>query len=97
MPGTYAEQATLATDNGFISKCRAALISKAVAVTNSNQPQKIAKLQQMQSILQSAGGNAPSMAWLVACGNVAIAAAAPAVPSDADTQTAVNALLADTL
>ncbi len=94
MAGTFAEQATLATDNAFINKCRTAMLFQAMQLTTSATAQNVKTLAQMQSILQSAGGSAANLAWVVATGNSTIAAAAPVVPNDSDTQFAVNTILA---
>ena len=94
MAGTFADRATLATDNAFVNKCRAAMIFRAVELVNSATAQTFPTLSLMQSILQNAGANAQNMSWLVATGNATIAAAAPAVPTDSDTQFAVNTFLA---
>jgi len=94
MAGTLAEIATLATDNGFIAKIRGAMIKRAVELVTSATAQNLNTLNQMISILRSAGGEASNIAWLVAAGNATIAAAAPAVPNDSDTQFAVNTQLA---
>lgn len=93
MAGTFSDQATLAQDVAFINKVRAAMLFRAVELTTSESPQTLDTLQKMDSILQSAGGQAPSLAWLVATGNATIAAAAPAVPSDGDVQFVVNTFL----
>lgn len=94
MAGTFAEKATLATDNAFINKCRGAMIFRAVELSASATAQNYTTLAKMNSILVSAGGDAPNMAWRVAFGNPTIGGAAPTVPSDADTQFAVNTFLA---
>jgi hypothetical protein len=56
--------------------------------------QDLLTLQKMNGVFSSAGSDAPSMAWRIACGNSTIGAAAPAIPSDSDTQFAVNTFLA---
>jgi uncharacterized membrane protein YadS len=94
MPGTFADKATLASDNAFINKCRAAMIFRANELMTSATAQTVTTLDKMQGIMASAGSGADRMAWIVACGNSAIGAAAPAVPSDSDTQFAVNTFLA---
>lgn len=93
MAGTLAEQAELATSNAFIAKVRCAMIYRANELYNSESKQTLAVLQQAKQILQSAAGNAETVAALIASGNATIAAAAPAVPSDGDTQYAVNVTL----
>ena len=94
MAGTFADQATLAGDNAFINKCRAALLFRSVELMTSTTAQTFTTLAKMQAIFQNAGADASNMAWRVAAGNATIAAAAPAVPSDSDTQFAVNTFLA---
>jgi hypothetical protein len=94
MAGTFTDKATLATDNAFINKCRAAMLFRAVELISSATAQKYGDLSKMASILQNAGAEAPLMAWRVAAGNPTIGAAAPAVPNDSDTQFAVNTFLA---
>lgn len=93
MAGTFTDKATLANDNAFINKCRTAMLFRANELTVSSTAQTYATLSKMNAILQSAGDVAPKMAWLVATGNATIGAAAPAVPSDSDTQFAVNTML----
>ena len=90
MAGTFADQATLAGDNAFINKCRAAMIFRAVELVNSSTAQNLATLSKMDSIIRSAAGSAEVMARLIASGNATIAAASPAVPIDSDVQFAVN-------
>jgi hypothetical protein len=97
MAGTFADQATLASDNAFIAKVRAALIYRATELYNSETAQSWAVLKQARGILDNAGGDAAKIAALVASGNPTIAAAAPVVPSDSDTQYAVNVVLTDLL
>lgn len=93
MAGTFDDRATLATNNAFINKCRAAMLFRAMELLTSATAQKVRTLDQMLVILQGAGGAAPNIAWTVATCNPTIAAAAPAVPNDSDTQFAVNAVL----
>lgn len=97
MAGTFAEQAQLATDNTFIAKVKVAMIFRATELFNSQSAQTLATLQQAKGILSNAGGQAGDIAALVAAGNPTIAAAAPAVPNDGDTQYAVNTVLASLL
>ena len=92
MAGTFAEQATLAADNGFIAKCRCAIIFRAVELLGTQGTNEFIRAA-MLNALRNAGADAPLMAARLASGSTAIAAAAPAVPSDADTQTAVNVFL----
>lgn len=93
MAGTFADQATLTSDNAFIAKVRAAMIYRATEMYGSETAQTWATLNQAREILQSAARDAAIIAALVASGNPTIAAAAPAVPSDGDTQYAVNVVL----
>jgi hypothetical protein len=93
MAGTLAEQAELATTNAFIAKVRCAMIFRANHLYNSDSKQSLAVLQQARDILQNAGGQAAQIAAIIASGNATIAAAAPAVPNDSDTQYAVNQTL----
>lgn len=97
MAGTFAEQAELATSNAFIAKVKCAMIFRATELFNSASKQDFLVLQQAREILMNAGGNAGTIAALVASGNATIAAAAPAVPSDGDTQYAVNVTLTSLL
>lgn len=89
----FADQATLANDSAFINKCRAALIFRANEVLASPQSFTRSQIEQAYEILDNSGSDAARMAWLVAAGNSTIAAAAPTVPSDGDTQFAVNSFL----
>lgn len=93
MAGTFAEQAQLASDSAFIAKIRVAMIFRANELFNSQSAQTLAVLLQAKGILSNAGSQAPDVAALVATGNPTIAAAAPAIPSDGDTQFAVNTVL----
>jgi hypothetical protein len=97
MAGTFAEQAELATSNAFIAKVKVAMIFRATELFNSESKQDYLVMQQAREILMNAGHNAASIAALVASGNATIAAAAPAVPSDSDTQYAVNVTLTSLL
>lgn len=97
MPGTFADKATLATDNAFINKCKVAMIFRANELLTSTAAQSAATLNALTDadiIFRNAASDAPSMAWRVAAGNATIGAAAPAVPIDSDVQFAVNTLLA---
>lgn len=93
MPGTFSEQATLATDNGFINQCRAALLFRAVEIVNSSAKQPYLSVNQSREIMRNAGSQAANMAWLVATGNPTISSEAPKVPDDAAVQFAVNTFL----
>lgn len=92
MAGTFAEQAALAADNNFINKCRCAIIFRAVELLTTNGTNEYIR-QAMLNALRNGGADAALMAARLASGSATIAAAAPAVPSDADTQTAVNQFL----
>lgn len=94
MAGTFTDQNTLATDNAFIAKVRCAMIYRANQNATSSSRNTLDELQQAKSILMNAAAEASNMARLIASGNATIAAAAPAVPSDGDTQYAVNTTLA---
>jgi hypothetical protein len=94
MAGTLNDKATLATDNSFIVKIRAAMISRANELLTSSTAQTVHTLDVMNGIFQNAASDASNMAWRVAAGNATIGAAAPTVPNDSDTQFAVNSLLA---
>lgn len=96
MAGTFVDQAALAVNLDFVSKCRAAMIFRATQITTSSAAQTTATrqmLNQASTILQNAGADAQNMAWRVATGNSTISAAAPTVPTDSDTQFAVNTIL----
>lgn len=93
MAGTLNDQATLATDNAFIAKVKCALIFRATEIWGSSSAQTLKALQQARNILDSGGSDAARIAALIASGNPTIAAAAPAVPNDSDTQYAVNTTL----
>jgi hypothetical protein len=93
MAGTFADQATLANDNAFIAKVKCAMIFRATELSNSATAQTYQTLAQCREILLSAGSTADTIAALVATGNATIASAAPTVPSDGDTQYAVNTVL----
>lgn len=97
MAGTFAEQAQLASDIAFIAKVRVAMIFRANELFNSTSAQTLSVLQQSKGILSNAGSQAPDIAALVATGNATVAAAAPTIPSDGDTQYAVNTVLTSML
>lgn len=97
MAGTFADQATLASDNAFIAKVRAAMIYRATELSASETAQTWIVLNQARNILNNAGAEAEHIAALISSGNPTIAAAAPAVPSDGDTQYAVNVTLTNLL
>lgn len=97
MAGTFADKATLATDNAFINKVRVALIFRANELLVSTAAQSAGTLKALTNadgIFRGAASDAPSMAWRVAASNATIGAAAPAVPIDSDVQFAVNTILA---
>ena len=93
MAGTFADQATLASDNAFIAKVRIAMNARAVEQYYSAPAHPYFLLAQARQILQDAGNDAPRIAWLAIAADAAIKAAAPAVPSDSATQAAVNIVL----
>ena len=93
MAGTYSEQATLASDNAFIAKVKVAMIKRAIEFYNSGTPQEYKVLEQSRRIINNAGSEAASIAALVVSAISTISAAAPAVPSDVDTQAGVNTVL----
>ena len=94
MAGTLADQATLAVDSAFVGKVKAAMIYRASINFNSASAQTFRTLEQCRTILQNGGDDAQRIAWLCAVAVPAIASAAPAIPSDAATQSAVDAILA---
>lgn len=97
MAGTFADKATLATDNAFINKVRVAMIFRANELLVSTAAQSATTLKALtaaDSLFRNAASDAPNMAWRVAAGNATIGAAAPAVPIDSDVQFAVNTLMA---
>ena len=93
MAGTAADIATLASLNDFIARVRVALIKRAVEIDAGSDRQSAATLNGVASIMSNSEDIAKRMAWLVAAGNPTIAAAAPSVPSEGDTQYAVNTML----
>lgn len=96
MAGTLTDKATLATDNTFINKVRAAMIFRANELLASTAAQSSATLKTLalaDGIFRNAANDAATMAWRVAASNATIGAAAPAVPIDSDVQFAVNTIL----
>lgn len=93
MAGTLADQATLAQDSAFVGRVKAAMIFRAVAQYNSASAQTFRTLEQSRETLAGAANKAQEIAWLCAVGVPSIASAAPAIPSDAATQSAVDAIL----
>lgn len=94
MAGTLTDQATLAQDSAFVGKVKAAMIYRASSNFNSATAQTYRALEQCRDILNGAANRAQEVAWLCAVAIPAIASAAPAIPSDAATQSAVDAILA---
>jgi hypothetical protein len=109
MPGTYADQATLANTSEFIDLCRVALIKRAVEL-DTNNASLVTELMGKASdpasskfmlsttslatrIISDADGYAKRIAWLVAAGNPTIGGNAPEVPKESDVQFAVNTFL----
>ena len=95
MPGTFAEQAQLATSGEFINQCRAAMIFRAVQLVNSSAKQDILAVNSARTVMQNAGsgGDANNMALLVATGYPSIATQAPKAPTDDELQLAVNSIM----
>jgi hypothetical protein len=93
MAGAASDITYLATVNEFINQCRVALIKRAVEIDAGTDRQSVGMLNTISGILSDSESYAKRMAWLVAAGNPTIAAAAPAVPSEGDTQYAVNTML----
>jgi hypothetical protein len=93
MAGTYADMAQLAVLNDFINLCRVSLLKRAVELDDGTDKLSAGMLNLIGSIMSDAENYAKRMAWLIAAGNATIAAAAPAVPSEGDTQYAVNTFL----
>jgi enamine deaminase RidA (YjgF/YER057c/UK114 family) len=93
MAGTFADQATLASDNAFIAKVQVAMIARAVEQYYNATAQPFSVLQQAKRILETAGSDAANIAHLVVAADAGIKAAAPVVPSDSATQAAVNVVL----
>jgi hypothetical protein len=93
MAGAASDIATLASLNEFIVKVRVALVKRAVEIDAGSDRQSASTLNTVAGIMSDSEDIAKRMAWLVAAGNPTIAAAAPAVPSEGDTQYAVNTML----
>ena len=93
MAGAASDIAQLASLNDFIVQVRVALVKRAVEIDADTDRQSVAMLNSVSSIMSNSEDMAKRMAWLIAAGNPTIAAAAPAVPSEGDTQYAVNTLL----
>ena len=100
MAGTYADQVTLASTTSFVQKVQVALLFRAnqnMTSTAAQNPAMMAVLAQAHNILSNGGSDAQRYAWIVATCNPTIAAAAPAIPSDGDTQYAVNTFMTQML
>jgi hypothetical protein len=93
MAGTYAEMATLASMDSFITLCKVSLLKRAVELDEGEAKQTAAMLNLISGVMSDAEGYAKRMAWLIAAGNATISAAAPTVPTEGDTQYAVNTFL----
>ena len=93
MAGTAADIAVLATLNEFIVQCRVALVKRAVEIDAGSDRQSAQMLNGVAGIMSNSEDISKRMAWLIAAGNPTISAAAPAVPSEGDTQYAVNTML----
>jgi hypothetical protein len=93
MAGTFTDQATLAADAAFIGKVKIAMITRAIEQYYNATAQPYSVLAQAKNILETGAGEVERMAWLCVAADANIKAAAPAVPSDAATQTIVNTVL----
>ena len=93
MAGTASDVAYLASLNTFIAQVRVALIKRAVEIDAGSDRQTTSMLNGVAGIMSNSEDIAKRMAWLIAAGNPTIAAAAPAEPSEGDTQFAVNTML----
>lgn len=93
MAGTYSEQAQLALTNDFISLVKVSLIKRALELNAEDVKHTVNEINLYKDIISNADGYASRVAWLVACGNPTIGAAAPVVPNSNDTQYAVNQVI----
>lgn len=93
MAGTYAEQATLASDNAFVALCRVSLLKRAKEMTDDTTKQTVEEINFYYNLLINPDNYATRLAWLIATNHPTISAAAPVLPSDAVAQAAVNATL----
>jgi len=90
MAGTLADQLTLSNDNAFIGKCKAELVKKCLTIDAGTGGESATLRALASSILNGPDGYAERIAVLIAFGNATVAAAAPAVPADADMAYVVN-------
>lgn len=90
MAGTLADQATLSVDAAFIAKCKAELVKKCLYIDLGQSGESTTVRLLATNILQAPDGYASRCAVLIAFGNATVAAAAPAVPDDADMAYVVN-------
>ena len=90
MAGTLADQLTLSNDNAFIGKCKAELVKKCLVIEAGAVGDALSTRNLAASILNSPDSYASRVAVLIAFGNATVAAAAPAVPADADMAYVVN-------
>jgi hypothetical protein len=93
MAGTFADEATLASDNTFIGMVKRAMLTRAVEQYYNSTAQPYSVLNQAKTILITAAGNAADIAALAVAADATIKANAPTIPSDAATQSAVNTVL----
>ena len=90
MAGTLADQLTLSSDNAFIGKCKGELVKKCLTIDAGTAGDDTTTRNLASAILNSPDSYASRVAVLVAFGNATVAAAAPAVPADADMAYVVN-------
>ena len=90
MAGTLADQLTLSNDNAFIGKCKGTLVKKCLVIAAGAVGDNIATRNLAESIFNSPDTYASRVAVMIAFGNATVAAAAPAVPADADMAYVVN-------
>lgn len=90
MAGTLADQITLARDSAFIDKCEGELVKKALYLDLGQSGASTTERVLASNILNGPRPYAERIATLIAFGNATTAAAAPAVPLDADMAYVVN-------
>lgn len=90
MAGTLADQLTLSQDNAFIGKCKGELVKKCIYIDLGQNGEDTTTRNLASNILNSPDSYASRIATLIAFGNATVAAAAPAVPADADMAYVVN-------
>ena len=93
MPGTYADMAALAVNTSFQSLVKVALLKRCAELDAATDKLTVGQINLYKQGIFAPEQMTPVLSWIIASTNATIGAAAPAVPSESDTQYAVNTTL----